>query len=267
MNSKIALITDIHSNLEALKAILLDVKRQNIKTIYSLGDLIGLGPHPKECLDLLLNNNIIPILGNAEYYITLGVENFEYLKKHNTERYDNAIWTKEQLTLEQINSLSSMANSIELQICGKSVALCHFPIDVRYDFLGIRKYNGINVRPFFETNTSKDIRFIEPTSKLKTVANQDPLFNGKKINDFDIIIFGHYHFYREHKVNGVEFYSLNGSGVGIDKQAIYYTLEVENDEIIVKENKVDYDYEKVYSELEHLDYPNKETFKRYIKKI
>lgn len=267
MKSKIALISDIHSNLEALKSIILDIKKQKIETIYSLGDIIGLGPHPRECLELLQENKVASILGNAEYYITLGTDNFDYLKKYNSERYDNAIWTKSQLTKQQIKDLSNMNNSLELQIYNYTVALCHFPIDVRYDYSGVWKYNGENVQPFFETNTEKDNRFTEPITHLKSVANNDPLFNGKTVREFNMVIFGHYHFYREHKANGIDFYSLNGGGVAIDKQAIYYTLETEKDKVVILENKVEYDYEKVYDELEHIDYPNKRTFAKYIKKI
>lgn len=50
--------------------------------------------------------------------------------------------------------------------------------------------------------------------------------------------------------------------MAIDKQAIYYVLE----RVILTENRVDYDYEKLYYELDNTDYPNKETFEKYIKK-
>ena len=62
MQEKIALISDVHANLEALKAVLIDIKIHNIKTIYSLGDVIGLGNHPSECLELILENNIFYFL-------------------------------------------------------------------------------------------------------------------------------------------------------------------------------------------------------------
>ncbi len=48
----------------------------------------------------------------------------------------------------------------------------------------------------------------------------------------------------------------------IDKQAIYYVLE----RVILTENRVDYNYEKLYYELDNTDYSNKETFEKYIKK-
>ena len=47
----IALISDIHSNIEALNAVLADIKSQGIKDIYCLGDLVGYGPDPVDIVD------------------------------------------------------------------------------------------------------------------------------------------------------------------------------------------------------------------------
>ncbi len=49
--SKLAIISDIHGNLEALDAVLADIKSQEIERIYCLGDVIGYGPNPRECID------------------------------------------------------------------------------------------------------------------------------------------------------------------------------------------------------------------------
>ena len=50
---KIAVISDIHGNLEALMAVLEDIKVRKIDKIYCIGDIIAKGSHPKECLDLI----------------------------------------------------------------------------------------------------------------------------------------------------------------------------------------------------------------------
>lgn len=267
MDYKIALITDVHSNLEALQSVLIDIKKNKINTIYCLGDIIGLGNHPKECLDLLIQNNIITMLGNAEEYVVLGADNFGYLKKHGIERYYNALWTKEQLTEEQINYLKNMPHSLELNINNQKIALCHFPVDVRYDYSGVWNYDGKDLRYFFETNTRKDLRLNSESSILIDNANEDPLFKGKTIDFFDCIIYGHYHFFRNHLVNNIKFYSLNGTGVAIDKQAVYYTLEIVDEQILLTEHKVDYDYKKLYNDLDNMEYPNKSTFQKYINKV
>ena len=55
---KIAVFSDVHGNYEALKSIIEDIKINNYDEIICLGDVVGLGPNPKECLDLIRNNNI-----------------------------------------------------------------------------------------------------------------------------------------------------------------------------------------------------------------
>jgi predicted phosphodiesterase len=51
---KRAIISDIHSNLEALEAVLADIRGQGITEIFCLGDIIGYGPNPRECIDLAM---------------------------------------------------------------------------------------------------------------------------------------------------------------------------------------------------------------------
>lgn len=67
--SKIAILADIHSNLAALEAVFEDMDREGpIDRVVCLGDVVGYGPQPKECLDLLLTR-VAPkdiILGNHE---------------------------------------------------------------------------------------------------------------------------------------------------------------------------------------------------------
>lgn len=51
---KRAIISDIHGNLTALKAVLDDIRQQGVDEIVCLGDVIGYGPNPKECLDRIM---------------------------------------------------------------------------------------------------------------------------------------------------------------------------------------------------------------------
>ena len=62
---KRALISDIHSNLEGLEAVLADIREQGINEIYCLGDIIGYGPNPCECIDLAMKCNVC-LLGNHD---------------------------------------------------------------------------------------------------------------------------------------------------------------------------------------------------------
>jgi len=73
-----AVISDIHSNLEALTTVLNDIDSRGIKTIYCLGDVIGYGPNPRECLDLVIQKTRWCVLGNHDYAVFYEPTNFNY---------------------------------------------------------------------------------------------------------------------------------------------------------------------------------------------
>lgn len=88
---KFAIVSDIHSNITALEAVLADIESQGVKTIYCLGDVIGYGPHPKECADLIIKHCDKIICGNHDEALTLGGIGFNGRAKRAIE------WTAEQL--------------------------------------------------------------------------------------------------------------------------------------------------------------------------
>jgi predicted phosphodiesterase len=73
-----AVLSDIHSNLEALISVLADIENRGIKTIYCLGDVVGYGANPKECLDLVIEKIKWCVLGNHDYATLYEPTNFNY---------------------------------------------------------------------------------------------------------------------------------------------------------------------------------------------
>ncbi len=61
-----AVICDIHSNLEALEVVLAEIDRQWVDRIVHLGDIVGYNANPNECIEILMNKNIISIMGNHD---------------------------------------------------------------------------------------------------------------------------------------------------------------------------------------------------------
>lgn len=62
-----ALISDIHSNLEAFQAVLKDIEKVGVDNTLFLGDIVGYGPNPNECLDLLFTVADISLAGNHDW--------------------------------------------------------------------------------------------------------------------------------------------------------------------------------------------------------
>ena len=65
------IISDIHANLTAFEAVLADVKRKNIAydIVWCLGDVVGYGPDPNECIDLLRTLPHICLAGNHDWAV------------------------------------------------------------------------------------------------------------------------------------------------------------------------------------------------------
>ena len=66
---EIAVLSDVHSNLEAFTATLHAIKQLGVTRIYSLGDTVGYGPDPVECTELAEKNCAVRVMGNHEYAI------------------------------------------------------------------------------------------------------------------------------------------------------------------------------------------------------
>ena len=71
-----AIISDIHGNLEALEAVLADIKGLGIDDIYCLGDVVGYGPNPRECVDLVMSSCKVCLLGNHDQGALFDPEGF-----------------------------------------------------------------------------------------------------------------------------------------------------------------------------------------------
>jgi diadenosine tetraphosphatase ApaH/serine/threonine PP2A family protein phosphatase len=62
-----ALISDVHGNLEALEAVLREIRHQGIDEVWCLGDIVGYGPNPIECADLIRRNCSRVLMGNHDW--------------------------------------------------------------------------------------------------------------------------------------------------------------------------------------------------------
>lgn len=86
-----ALISDIHGNLEALAAVMQDIQGQNVERIVCLGDVVGYGPNPCQCLDLVMQKCDLTILGNHDQAALFDPEGF------NPVALRAIYWTRDEL--------------------------------------------------------------------------------------------------------------------------------------------------------------------------
>ena len=101
---RIAIISDIHSNLEALTKALEIIDQQSIDKIICLGDIVGYGANPNECIELVRQRCDIVIKGNHEE----AVESIS-LTEYFTDAARSAIhWTRKQLMEKNFDYLLTL---------------------------------------------------------------------------------------------------------------------------------------------------------------
>ncbi|MFP4163274.1 MAG: metallophosphoesterase family protein [Chitinispirillaceae bacterium] len=107
---KYAIISDIHGNLEALNAVLKDIKKRSVDEIICLGDVVGYYPDPQKCIDLVRSNVSHCIAGNHDYAAIgkIDTTNFTYYAHTAIE------WTKHHLGSSEKEFLETLPLTVEI---------------------------------------------------------------------------------------------------------------------------------------------------------
>ena len=101
---RLAILSDIHGNYDALRAVLSMLDGQLIDTYACLGDIVGYGPQPSECIREIQKYDCIVIAGNHDYAVTESIcmDNFNNLAK------EAILWTRGKLSEEEIGFLTRL---------------------------------------------------------------------------------------------------------------------------------------------------------------
>ena len=101
---KIGIISDIHSNSQALKAVLKEFDRIKVNKIICCGDIIGIGPNPEETVQMMMKRkgDLISVKGNHEKYLIDGLPDkiHDDKRKFSSEEIQNHKWTHSRLSEE-----------------------------------------------------------------------------------------------------------------------------------------------------------------------
>src|ERR1700690_1897885 len=94
---KFAIIADIHANLEAFQTVLADIKEQRCTHYACVGDVVGYGANPKECLKIVRDLGMPCVKGNHDEYCSVE-EDLDGFNPHAAEAVN---WTRKQLSTEE----------------------------------------------------------------------------------------------------------------------------------------------------------------------
>jgi len=105
-----ALLADIHANLAAFTAVLTDIEhRGGVEGLWCLGDVVGYGPDPSQCIELLRQHNHVCIVGNHDLAAIGKLD----LDSFNPDAAYACRWTAPQLSTEDIQYLESLPTVIQ----------------------------------------------------------------------------------------------------------------------------------------------------------
>ncbi len=92
---KTAVISDIHANLEALTAVLDHIDTQGVDRIICLGDILGYGPSPLECVEIVADRCEWSLMGNHDFGVVYEPTNF------NLAAEQAAYWSRVQFETQE----------------------------------------------------------------------------------------------------------------------------------------------------------------------
>jgi diadenosine tetraphosphatase ApaH/serine/threonine PP2A family protein phosphatase len=125
---RVAIFSDIHGNLEALVAVLSHIASQNCSRSFCLGDVVGYGASPRECIALIQANGIAAVMGNHDLLASTVFPPFGF----NPHAAKAVIWTRSQMTKQDLLWLAQLPYTMEVPEHG--ITLCHAGLDNPADF-------------------------------------------------------------------------------------------------------------------------------------
>jgi len=208
-----ALISDIHGNFEALKAVVSDAQKSELEVFLNAGDAVGFGIYPSQVVQALRSPMFLNVLGNVDLEILEALRLGKSAKGGDTEEL-----TIQELTPSDVAYLQSLPKDLRFEIAGTRVLLTHGSPD----------------------SVEEHIYPDSPESRLKEIAARA---------EADVIVTGHTHLQMNRRVDGVTFVNPGSVGrpVNGEPNAEYAVLSF--NPLRVEFRNVSYDVESVADQI------------------
>lgn len=124
---KFAILSDIHSNIEALDAVIADAKEQGVTEFLCLGDIVGYNASPKECIDRIRELNCKVVYGNHDFYCSDPNVDLNHFNENAAIVID---WTHRQISEDDIRWLRGLPAVVKVN----GFTLVHSTLDNPFEF-------------------------------------------------------------------------------------------------------------------------------------
>lgn len=238
--SRIAIFSDVHGNLPALKAVLKDIQDHQADQIYCLGDLVDFAPWPNEVIELIKSSGIPCLMGNHDERIAFDHDIIPLAKHSDMEtlaRIDAINHTKHTITAENRSYLKNLP---------RQLSISYSVNDQLFNILMVHASTRSNEEYIYQNH------------------NQNDLLKMMDQHHSDILIMGHTHesYYRniQPSLQKSKKTAINCGSVGRSKEgmplATYLLLDVDYKEVKIKLIKLKYPVQETIDGITQSDIPN-----------
>lgn len=228
---KIGVITDIHSNIQALNGVLNEFDKERVDKIICCGDIIGVGINPEETVQALIKrkDKLIAVAGNHEQYLLRGFPKniHDNKRKISDEEIKNHKWNHSKLSKQSIDFLSKLDMSKNIEIGGKRVYITHYPVN----------YDGT----------------YKSHIKNPTLEDNKEMFKGIEA---DIFLYGHTHTFSLNYGEDKWFINAGSLGCPLDGNvAKAGIIEIKNGKVDFQSINVKYNVKEIIQKINELKFP------------
>ncbi len=231
---KLAIISDVHGNMDALTAVLDDAREQGVGAFINLGDMVGSGAYPEEVVRTLSGDHFVGVAGNFDLKV---LERSRASKKASARSVKGTIIAAaaRDLSKESLDFISSLPMELRLDICGKRLLMVHASPGNPREILGPAV----------------------PEERLRELG---------RIADADIVLVGHSHRAFVRRVDGVLFANPGSVGRPVDGDPRASYAVMNTGDFSVDLRRVGYDVEAAVQGLREKGLPEEvgETLRRGI---
>ncbi len=225
---KILVLSDIHANYPALKAILKHVKSKKFDHIINAGDLIVYGSFPNETINWFRSRKkIFSIAGNMEERVLRILKGKKLIKPQNKDKRVMYFWTAKKLSSENIDYLRSLHEQMDIIIENVRIGVFHGTFD----------------------KADEDLVPLPMENRFSELA---------KKSDHQIHIMGHSHMPFHKIVNGVHFINPGSAGRMFDgnPQVSFAILNICSKKISVEHFRISYPVKEIVKSLNKNNLPD-----------
>ena len=206
---KIGIISDVHSNIQALTAVLNEFDKMKIDKIICCGDIIGIGINPEETVQELLKRKDIltSVRGNHEQYLLKGLPKRIHNREMTEDEVGNHKWNHNKLSQNSIEFLKEFNSKENIEIEGKKLFVVHYPQNSDGTYKKhIKNPNNAEIKELFE-----------------------------EYDNNDVFLFGHTHTYYFNNINDKLFINVGSLGCPLNSNiAKAGLLEINKNDVVSK---------------------------------